>query len=35
MLSVKDKPNEDLKPTAPRITVIKIEAEKVKLVIGK
>lgn len=35
MLTVKDKPNEDLKPTAPRITVIKIEAEKVKLVIGK
>ncbi|MBP7007312.1 hypothetical protein KBB05_00885 [Patescibacteria group bacterium] len=35
MLTVIDKPRSDLKPTAPRITVIQIPSEKVKVVIGK
>lgn len=35
MLTIINKPNTDLKPTAPRITVLQIPAEKVKIVIGK
>jgi polyribonucleotide nucleotidyltransferase len=35
MLTIINKPNADLKPTAPRITVLQIPAEKVKIVIGK
>lgn len=35
MLTIIDKPRADLSPTAPRITVLQIPADKVKIVIGK
>ncbi|HNG97085.1 MAG TPA: polyribonucleotide nucleotidyltransferase, partial [Candidatus Absconditabacterales bacterium] len=35
MLTIIDKPRSDLSPNAPRITVLQIPAEKVKIVIGK